>query len=288
MSNYRTRAAEVKAAGEAARGDFEPTGVPLRMYQWWLANSPGKKARDIKDGSRRENFCHFWRVVVFWTPLLAMVIAVTGLAEAGIEKMEGRGAYVAGAVITVGAAIAVWLLSSEGLWLDFLSFVGVGVGIILVAGAAVIGGAWLSERYSWFLPGLLIAALAAFAAFLMFIGFQSVGAVLFAYIAAAVIGLGVVGFSIFKVGERIQAKRELRKQKAREARRAALDAWYNGEGPDPDEVPAREPRKPSAFERKVVAFLSGLGDFFVLATQVVRVNKWKICPLVTVDSDARS
>ena len=280
MSNYRTRAAEVKAAGEAARGDFEPTGVPLRMYQWWLANSPGKKARDIREGSRRENFCHFWRVVVFWTPLLALVIAITGVFESLIEKMEGRGGYVAGTILAVGAAIGIWLLSSEGLWLDFLGFMGVSVGIILVCGAVVIGGAWLSKKYSWFIPGLLITALAGFAAFLLFIGFQSVGAVLFAYVAAVIVGLGVVGFSIFKIGERIQAKRELRKQKAREARAAALNAYYNGDGPDP----RRPVRVPSAFERKIVAFFSGLGDFFVLATQVVRVNKWKICPLVTVDT----
>lgn len=284
MSNYRTRAAEVKAAGEAARGDFEPTGVPLRMYQWWLANSPGKKARAIREGSRRENFCHFWRVVVFWAPMLALVIAVTGLLESLMEKTEGRGGYVAGTILAVGAVIGIWLLSSEGLWIDFLSFMGVGVGVIIGVGAVVIGGTWLADKYSWFIPALLITALTGFVAFFLFIGFQSFGAVLFAYLAAVIVGLGVVGFSIFKIGERIQAKRELRKQKARESREAALEAYYNGEGPDPDECPAREPRVPSAFERKIAAFFSGLGDFLVLATQVVRVNKWKICPLVTVDT----
>ena len=35
MSKFRERAAEVKAAGEEARGDFTPNGVPKRMYQWW-------------------------------------------------------------------------------------------------------------------------------------------------------------------------------------------------------------------------------------------------------------
>jgi len=58
---------EILAKGEAQRGQFdpEPGSAPVRMYQYWVENSwvHGQPA------PARENFCHYWRIVLIWGPL---------------------------------------------------------------------------------------------------------------------------------------------------------------------------------------------------------------------------
>ena len=46
----------------------------------------------------------------------------------------------------------------------------------------------------------------------------------------------------------------------------------------PDEYVYGPKKEPGRLKK----FFAGLGDFFVLAANVVRVKKWKICPLVEV------
>ena len=65
MSKWREKTKSVRAQGEIQRRDWNPApdSVHLRMYQWWQARS--SRADDIS----RENFCHYWRVVMIWAPL---------------------------------------------------------------------------------------------------------------------------------------------------------------------------------------------------------------------------
>jgi hypothetical protein len=73
MSRLRDKVATLRRQGEERRGTYVPAvdGAPLRVYQWWHT----KTNSDIE----RDNFCHYWRVVVFWAPLLGVRLTVTRL-----------------------------------------------------------------------------------------------------------------------------------------------------------------------------------------------------------------
>ena len=70
MSNFRTKARDIKQAAEAERGNFQPTGAPLRLYNYWLERTNSKRGIAVRLGVSRENFCHFWRVVAIWAPFM--------------------------------------------------------------------------------------------------------------------------------------------------------------------------------------------------------------------------
>lgn len=278
MSNFRERAAEVKAAGEEARGDFTPNGVPKRMYQWWLEHSPSDKATEIATGRRRENFCHFWRVVVIWTPLLWLAMKILDPLLEKAETVNPKTFFLSVAVLVLG--IAALIATSTGTWMEVLIACAWILGVAAAVGAIALT-LYLLDKHTEngveiLLGGVLaLMVLGAFIAGLMEIGWVLILWVLgiVALIAAFVAG------AIF-VGTIIENLRADRRKRANEAEEAAWDAYTNDEGPHPYE---RAPREPSAFSK----FLTGIGDFLTLAAQVVRVNKWKICPLVEVDVPVR-
>jgi hypothetical protein len=63
MSNWQTKAQAVREQGSIERRDWSPRGDSLswRIYTYWLGGGG--------DPLARENFCHYWRVVLFWSPL---------------------------------------------------------------------------------------------------------------------------------------------------------------------------------------------------------------------------
>jgi MFS family permease len=83
-----------------------------------------------------------------------------------------------------------------------------------------------------------------------------------------VAGIVVLFIVLWTVGTYIEGKRALTREKQKQA--AAVYIAETGDLP---------PVKPSRTSR----FFSGLGDFLVLLVQVVRVKKWKICPIVEID-----
>jgi len=68
--NEKARA--IKAQGAVERGEFNPSpgSAHLKMYKWWRENAV------LDDKGGRENFCHYWRVVVFWGPLTWITLRV--------------------------------------------------------------------------------------------------------------------------------------------------------------------------------------------------------------------
>lgn len=274
MSKFRERAAEVKAAGEEARGDFTPHGVPLRMYNWWLANSPSEKADAINSGTRKENFCHFWRVVAIWTPLLWALKKVLDGGEWVAERVTGTQAAVAGVTLLVGVVALV--VTTTGDWSQFLSFLG--FLLLITTGIATVMGLifFLIEKTEdgfLYLMGTIV--LAAYV-FMTYAGFKDIGWWVFLIELGIVAGLAALIVTVIAVGEWIEGARANARRKAKDADEAAWNDYMNDEGPNPY---ARKVKQPGRLSK----FFSGVGDFLVLATQVVRVNKWKICPLVEVE-----
>lgn len=272
--NFRQRAAEVKAAGEETRGDFTPHGVPKRMYQWWLENSPSDKAQEIKNGTRRENFCHFWRVVVIWTPLLWALTKVLDGAEWVSERVTGTQAGIAFLVLLSG--VVALIVTTTGTWIEFLQIVGFLLLVTVGAGLFVALLYFLDKKTKNGVE-ILFGTLAVIAVLIaLCAGFLAVGFWLFAIIG------GVAAFVFLAIllgvaaGKWVEAWRADRRTRANEAEELAWERYYDGDGPDPSARPVREPGRFSKF-------FSGIGDFLVLAAQVVRVNKWKICPLVEVE-----
>lgn len=77
MSKARLLADQTWEKGAAERRDWNPeaNSAHYRVYKWWMKRS-GKRPT-------RENFCHYWRVVLIWAPLHWLVkplLVVLGLA----------------------------------------------------------------------------------------------------------------------------------------------------------------------------------------------------------------
>lgn len=82
----RDKAEEIRQRGEAKRGNFspEPNSGPVKAYKYFYANSG-------TDEPDRENFCHFWRVVVIWAPLLWVTLhTIVPVADGPVGRTLGR------------------------------------------------------------------------------------------------------------------------------------------------------------------------------------------------------
>lgn len=309
MSNLRDKAREIREQGEAERNNFEPSGAPLRLYNYWLKRSSTKDAEAIRDGRRKENFCHFWRVVVFWAPFMwfrrgvvrvvehpatIVLIVLAMLAAAAytvvtIQDARLVAGIVAGVLWTVSGLAAGAAVSTEGFrntetWEKVFLALTLPVSLVGYAvGRAVV--TWTPKRTRFTVGGLLTAAALLIVGMIVVAIVQSIGAngfwltmgyiglVLLAAAAGLALMLGA-GFAFGKLGELIGSARRARKAKALEAYEATLDDedyYYT----------PRAKREPG----KVAKFFTGVGDFLVFLSQIIRVNKWKICPLVTVDKD---
>lgn len=314
MSNLREKARAVKAAGEAERGNFEPTGAPKRLYAYWLRNSDSSKAEAIRWGTRKENFCHFWRVVAIWAPLM-------WLSKKFSDNLDIIGVVLG--LIVVAAFVTALILVND-FWLVVLGALGIIVGFTVGVFGLIAGiSATLTpeERrradlmrnrktiiisgiigFPTFIVGFLFAhllglvhrfvwqpaknhpkpALAVFLVLLSQIGLWGAYAIsglsgmvvltLIVLGAAAIVALGV--FVAVVVSDYVSGKRELVRQQH--------ELYYETHG----EYPVVEKKQPSVVDRKIDAFFRGIGDFIILIAQVVRVNKWKICPIVEVKTDS--
>ena len=274
MSNFRSKAREIKAAGEAERGNFEPTGAPLRLYNYWLSETRSERGRKIRDGYRKENFCHFWRVVAIWAPLMFL----RRKGEDFVTSKVGVALLILTALVSVATVV-----TTVGDWTDFLIGVGGAVAFVAVLMGIIIGSHWLIENHPKVATGgaiafLAIAVLAFFTALIIDFGAVPV----LAWTAGIAGGIAALVFILVKVGEWISGLRAIAREKARAAEDEAWTRFYDGEGPDPSARP--EPKPDPAWLVAVSNFFRGIGDFLILVGQIVRVKKWKICPMVEVDT----
>lgn len=160
---FREKATEVKKKGALERGEFnpKPDSAHLKMYKWWLEHGGEVEGK--------ENFCHYWRVVLFWAPLEWFLITVVGgFFKSRPLRAFGRGAYnVAGplrrvsnktwenvfmwASLTILAVVALFLVgmlvyafvTNTG---NALVVLGVVVGIVLGAIGLIFGLSWIVDK----------------------------------------------------------------------------------------------------------------------------------------------
>src|SRR6478736_2983863 len=297
--SLREKARAVKAKGEAQRGDFTPTGVPKRMYQYWWNEIPSKKRFRLSE--RTQNFCHFWRVVAIWAPLMFLRRKAKAFATNVITLTVVGIALVAAAIYA--------LITVDDLFLGILSAIGILIAIAVGVNGFVSGVSMAMDPEdrnlydmppkAWALPSMIIAlpfGLLGFVAtkvvnnwnhnwnrrLLKALGVLAGLAAIALYSVAWAVnwsttldvtlwvmaGLALAALCIFtavKLEAYIEGKRELE----REAR-AELIASMTIEEYD-------EYRRAVSEPGRVYKFFRGIGDFIILIAQVVRVNKWKIC-----------
>jgi MFS family permease len=266
MMNLREKAREIKAEGETTRGDYTPSGTPKKMYDYWLRHT-----KNPPEG--RENFCHYGRVVLFWAPLMFVRNKVSDF----VDSPAGFVTTVAVAVLAVLALVFGPLVLIPNAWEFYVIFgaaalmVGALFGVVyLIKTKASDGVKKALGTIALAIGGLVVAALVVGLIGLLFYengwaAFLIIGGVILS--AIALVGLAAGAAALV----------EASKAKKRAERNKALEAYYDGKGPDPDAKVVREPGI-------VKKFLSGLGDLIVLTAQFIRVKKWKICPLVDIDT----
>lgn len=68
MSKAKEKAEQIKMQGALERGEFnpKPDAAHLKMYKYW--------ERVTQPDRRQENFCHYWRVVLIWGPLVWLLM----------------------------------------------------------------------------------------------------------------------------------------------------------------------------------------------------------------------
>lgn len=296
MSSLREKASEIKSAAEAERGNFEPTGVPLRLYKYWLGESNSKRARSIRAGGMKENFCHFWRVVALWAPLMWLRRKIEAVVTSPVFSVLALTGLVVG-IVALGITFAEF-----GKILLFIIALAVGITLAafgIISGMSMAMTEEKAERAD--LPPHRVArfGIVAIPFFLMGYGLEKMdqhdleGVVLGVFSALLVLGLltfmvmtegwlfmlGFVGtilgiavgavllLVIFAgIGNFISAKRRVLRNRTAEAE------YFSSS----EESETSEPGRASKF-------FTGFGDLLILVGQVLRTKKWKICPTVDIN-----
>lgn len=304
MSKWRDIAQEVKAEGEARRGNFspEPGSWPDRSYRYW---------RDAQfDPPKRENFCHFWRVAVLWSPMLRFrrwwnrhedVITITffsllgavifGLIGWGIVSEQNTGEILA--FIGIGVVGFLYVLAGIGggvMMGDPDADIGFSERALFIAtlpiSVPVYGlarffngapGKWMNKHGLQILMGMAMLGVSLALGSLCYGIISSKG-------LAGVFIVGLIGAVLFSAAWVIRnagdwvAGWRARQDRIEEERLEKLYAEWGTISPD---LPAAEPKERTWVGKKMRA----AGDLLILVGQVVRVNKWKICPYVTIIDD---
>lgn len=310
MTIFRSKASEVIARGEAERGNFEPTGVPKRMYQYWLAGTQSSHGKAVRKGRRKENFCHFWRVVVVWAPLMFLKQKAEGFVTSKFGAITSVVLLIAAIVtlsvvfqsfaIVVGIIIASilavastlcglfsaislgaydsdeerlaasHLTKREALWMMIPGFP-VGLPLLaIIKGARAFCNRW-GHRANEILVGLFAALIVfVFVSLAVLEGFLYV-LLLLGITAAVLFGGGVLAYIASKIADYIVGRRAEQREKDAEAYREMLDS-------DEPVFFDTTPKSPG----RISKFFTGLADFLILTFQIVRVKKWKICPTVEI------
>lgn len=263
--NLKRKTEKIVDRGQAQRGTFNPHGTPLNIYNWWLDNSHSKTAKGVARGWRKENFCHYWRVVAIWAPLL-------WLGTMGARVANNATAQVIAAVLLLG--FSVYMIVSIGVLVSLVFLLGFVFAVIGLA-AILFGISLLAEKYwrrSWnrLVTKVFVYLFIALSVVVMLFSFFEI------YTAAGIWAvLGVVGLV---AGLVVAVAWLILFTDAKHERVATERMQYfdeHGYFPPAEKKVYRK----SAFSK----FMGGVGDFLVLIAQVIRVNKWKICPIVEID-----
>jgi len=246
MSDFKDKSEQVLEDGKAARATFQPPvdSAPLRAYQYWLKSTGREPFRD--------NFCHFWRVVLIWAPL-------HWVADHTLVPL-----FTSRPIRAVGRGIA-WVFqkpvrSYKALHYDTRKTIGNVAAYIFMALLALL-----------FLFALVSLAVK--------IGVVNFLLVILGALAIVAVLFGVV-WVFGRIAEHNRAKARLRADERRKYLNSlSYDEWRLAVGLD---SPPRKPRWYDKYLAKLDKGLKNVGDFLVLAVNVVRVNKWKICPLVEI------
>jgi heme exporter protein D len=270
MFNFKAKTQEIVSEGTAARKEWTPEGAPLSLYNYWLSETRSVKGSKIRSGMQKENFCHFWRVVAIWAPLM--------FVGKKVERVIDSDAFgpAVGALVLVGLILAIFF--GGGGFMGLLIAFGVALAILggMVAVFALLSyletRPQLAKKISAALLGSL--ALGALAFFLWLTGWVGLGIL----ISIGVV-VGTVRYNIENIAEWIERKRAAEKARLAAARRARENAaleFFNEKGYWPHE--ANKHKEPGA----VAKFFRGVGDFIIMVAQIIRVKKWGICPIVEV------
>jgi len=298
---FREKAREIYEHGVEERSNFTPSGVPLRMFNYWLQYSDGVKAQRIR-GGKKENFCHYWRVVFLWAPLWFIGRNILHFVDKYVATKTGIAV-----VLAMYLALSALLILAGGVVGGVLmvaipyALLGIVAGLVLtepdynshwkyVAIAAptsgiVLGGKWVKDHWNhnWDEPiakavfFILVSIAVGVAALGIYVLIMQLGILGFLLLAAAILtGAGIIFAVCWTIVSLIEGLRNRNRHHWQE-----ILSEYDERG---EAYPADFKVRHSRWRR----FWTGVADFFVLLAQVVRVKKWKICPIVEVDTDRRS
>ena len=206
----------ILAKGEAQRGQFdpEPGSAPVRMYQYWAEHAWVHGAIL----PTRENFCHYWRVVLIWGPLWFLFMhTLYPIFTSRPAHAAARGLR----KIHIPDGIKSFFNKNGEKIVEWMMYIIAGVMALLLLGA-VVYNLFTHPANTLIILGIVLGALAVIA--------------------------GLVAVISYFVEKSDAKKRELRN--------AQWNAYYRGEGPAPvDEYARKEPGRVKRFFKAVKEYL---------------------------------
>jgi hypothetical protein len=306
--NLRSKTKQVLEKGEAERRSVDPVEgtLPVKLYNYWASRTPS-------DVPERENFCHYWRVILFWAPMYFLG-----------EKFLNFVSTTYGTVImflSILLSLALVFTTSSSITFAFLF-----IGLLLSGVVGIVSAMFLLDRkYSkspilsedevqyarkgavlgfvgsiptlavfYFVRGLMLVSRKIPKPSKRVVKYAERSVLTFCLIALTlVLGLGIyelfIGIGWWTVAVilgvpaailgfgtflmRAEEKHDKQRRAEQEARWEYFD--IHGEFPTP---PAK---KPGTLKKIYHGFL----DLVVFVFQVIRTKKWKICPYVDVPKD---
>lgn len=291
--NFKDKAKRTVERGRADRANYIPDrdSAPLRMYQFWASVRPKKVPT-------RENFCHYWRVVVIWAPIWFVLFKTTN----ALENKTVRN------LVFLMAALAVLSLIGFGGPVAWLAFGGILASCYTLVGI-IFGAYYADEGYdeknngrialAFTLPALVGIGLyhgirkfknrkrrvhlsegaKDFVVRALFVLLMLAGGTVIALYAIvdltaflmALVLLAAFGLLVFALSYLASFLKNRRDASVKQ-RTTFVEKEEFGY------IHTVAVVKPS----RTAKFFIAIGDFLNLAFQVVRVKKWKICPIVEI------
>jgi hypothetical protein len=283
--SVREKAREIRAEGEAERGRFEATGAPLRSYEYWLQRSKTRHAIEVRHGLKKENFCHFWRVVAIWSPLMKLGKALNAALDSRAVQV-GLGLLLLAAIVFVSIispTVLEAVLVIGGTFLGIAVVFGVLFGIHQALEKARPGeGDDLMTLGLFAVAGTVAAGLLVWGIVEAFLAF---GLTLLWWALGIAAGVGVLIAIVLGLGTLAGYFRARKNARLARENEVDPDKWDYEQVAYPEE---EEPKEPGAFRLWLGRTLTSIGDYLILIGQIVRVKKWKICPLVEIDTTPKA
>lgn len=227
MSHIGKKTESILEKGKRSRETWSPRlgGAPMRHYVWWREQTGKYRSQ--------ENFCHFWRVVLIWAPMLRL------------------------RQLTLDRNAVIWMRRNVGATGLVMAICVLYLTVLFVYGSIALAREFWDKIGAW---AILLGPLAFVALIVTLVG--------------CIVAFGYVCMGLRRLHRKFKSSSDCMDKPA--------SPIYPRRAIQPLVKRRQLPQRARVANSKLKRFCRSTGEYLVLIAQVVRVKKWKICPLVQI------